>query len=283
VCGTKCCNFVYLIWECCIGDLCVSVFILIGLKIEQFFTCILFLIMLFVYYLKNHTELEFQWSFHNQSLESRAAYWSEVAWFKQSVICGLIWYIQVSLLHSGHLPDNKSTDCMKAPQPLMPFVYSEAVHLFNMFYQVKSCPEFVVLDCALYPCLNGYRGQIQSFNLQNGQYILAVNRTQFNPPSSPSSFVMQLCPHYMEPLVKVKKFGITNSGTLQSKQIVSLPIMFLSSDTTTPTITIKFYWKLFELMRKRYIRPEKTTNNQSSNTLHVKLTKMDDEDVLKDQ
>jgi hypothetical protein len=110
-----------------------------------------------------------------------------------------------------------------------------------MFYQVKSCPEFVVLDCALYPHLNGYRGRIQSFILQNGQYIVAVNMTQLNSPSSPSSFVMQLCPQYMEPLVKVKKFGITNSGTLQSKEIVSLPNMFLSSDTTTPTITIKFY------------------------------------------
>jgi hypothetical protein len=87
----------------------------------------------------------------------------------------------------------------------------------------------------------------------------------------------------MEPLVKVKKFGITNSGTLQSKEIVSLPKMFLSSNTTTPTITIKFYWKLFELMRKRYVRPEKTTNNQSSNALRVESTKMDNEDVLKDQ
>ncbi len=83
--------------------------------------------MLFVYYLKNHTELESQWSSHNQSLESRAAYWSEEACFEQSVICGLIWCIQVSLLHSGHLPDNKSPDCMKTPQPLMPFIYSEAV------------------------------------------------------------------------------------------------------------------------------------------------------------
>ncbi len=210
MCGTKCCNFVYLIWECCIVNLCVSVFILIGLKIEHFFTCILFLIMLFVYYLKNHSEFEFKWSSHNQSLGSRAAYWSEVACFEQSVICSLIWYIQVSLLHSGHLPGNKSPDCMKAPQPLMLFIYSEAVHLFNMFYQVKSCPEFVVLDCALYPHLNGYRGRIQSFNLQNGQYNVAVNTTQFNSPSSPSSFVMQLCPQYMEPLVKVEKFKINN-------------------------------------------------------------------------
>jgi hypothetical protein len=36
-------------------------------------------------------------------------------------------------------------------------------------------------------------------------------------------------------------------------------------------------------MRKRYVRLEKTTNNQSSNALRVELTKMDNKDVLKDQ
>jgi hypothetical protein len=109
-----------------------------------------------------------------------------------------------------------------------------------MLYQVKSGPEFVVLDFALYPHLNGYSGQIQSFNLQNGHYIVAVNATQFNSPTSASSFVMQLCPQYLEPLVKVEKFGITNSGTMESHEIVSLPNMFVSSDTRTPTITKYF-------------------------------------------
>jgi hypothetical protein len=140
-----------------------------------------------------------------------------------------------------------------------------------------------VLDCALYPHLSGYRDQIQSFNLQNGQYIVAVNATQFNSPTSTSSFVMQLCPQYLEPLVKVEKFGITNSGTMESHEIVSLPNMFVSSDTKTPTITINFYWKLFELMRKRYVRPERTPENGSSNALLLELSKMDDEAIMKDQ
>jgi hypothetical protein len=141
---------------------------------------------------------------------------------------------------------------MNAAQVLMPFIHSKAVRLFKMFYQVKSGPEFVVLDCALYPHLNGYRGQIQSFKLQNGEYIVAVNSTQFNSATFTSSFVMQLCPQCLEPLVKVEKFGITNSGTMESHEIVSLPKMFVSSNTKTLTIRINFYWKLFELMRKRY-------------------------------
>ena len=174
--------------------------------------------------------------------------------------------IQVSLLLNGHFADNTSPDCMKAPQSLMPYIYSKAV-VFNKFYQVKNCHEFVVLDCALYPNLNGHRGRIKSFNHQNGQYIVTVNMIQFNSPSSPSSLVMQSCPHYMEPLVKVKKFGITNAATLQSKEVVSLWNTLCASDTTTPHITIKFHSKLFELMTKRYIKPESTPNSWSINAL----------------
>jgi hypothetical protein len=171
-----------------------------------------------------------------------------------------MWYIQVSLLHNGHLPDNSTSECMNAPQSLLPYIYSEAEHLFNVFYQEKNFHEFLVLDCALYPHLNGYRGQISSFYYQNGQYIVTL---------TPSSLVMQLYPQYMEPLVKMKKFGITNAGTLQNKDIVSLRNTLCASDTTSPHITIKFYSKLFELTRKRYITLESTPNSWSINALRI--------------
>jgi len=219
----------------------------------------------------------------NQNLVTRAAYWSEVDKFEQSVISGLIWYIQVSLLHNGHLPNNTTSEHMKVPQSLLPYLYSEANRVFNMFYQEKNLHEFVVLDCEMYPHLNGYRGRISSFNHQNGQYIVTLNSSQFSSPSTPSSLVMQLYPQYMEPLAKMKKFGITIGGTLQTDEIVSLPNTLCASDTTRPHLKIKFYSKLFELMRKRYIRPESTPNFQSINALLAELTKMDDESSIKDE
>ena len=87
---------------------------------------------------------------------------------------------------------------------------------------------------------------------------MAVNNTEFTS-------VIQLCPHYMEPLYKVKYFGITNSGAQQNEETVSLPNLLCGIDKTTPQITFKFYWKLFELMRKRFIRPENTQTNHSTN------------------
>jgi hypothetical protein len=69
---------------------------------------------------------------------------------------------------------------------------------------------------------------------QNGQYTVAVNNTEFTS-------VIQLCPHYMEPLYKVKDFGITNSGAQQNEETVSLPNLLCGIDKTTPQITIKFY------------------------------------------
>jgi hypothetical protein len=172
---------------------------------------------------------------------------------------------------------------MKAQHPLMPFIYTKAVCLFNIFYQVKNTPDFVVLDCALYPQLNDYRGRIQSFNHWNGLFIVAVNTTECNSPISPSSLVMQICSQYMEPLHKVKNFGIINPDAQWREEVVSLPNLLFGSDTRTPLTTINFYWKLFELVRKRFIRPEKTPKNQSINALRVELSKVDNQAFLKNQ
>jgi hypothetical protein len=97
------------------------------------------------------TDSELQLSFLNRNFESWVAYWTQAAHFEESVVCGLIWYIQVSFLHSGHLCANITLECMKAQHPLMPFIYTKAVCLCNIFYQVKNTPDFDVLDCALYP------------------------------------------------------------------------------------------------------------------------------------
>ncbi len=112
---------------------------------------------------------------------------------------------------------------------------------------------------------------------------MTVNTTEFNSPSSPTSVVMQLCSQYMEPLHKVKNSRIINLGAQRSKEVVSLPDLLFGSDTTTPQITIKFYWKLFELVRKRFIRPDRHQKNQSSNALRVELSKVDDCAILKNQ
>ena len=92
-----------------------------------------------------------------QNLLTRAAYWSEVQKFTQSVISGLIWYIQVSLLHGGLIPDDIATNIserMKVPQSLLAYLFSEASRIFSLFYQEKSLYKFVLLDCQMYPPFN---------------------------------------------------------------------------------------------------------------------------------
>ncbi len=113
---------------------------------------------------------------------------------------------------------------------------------------------------------------------------MAVNTTECDSPTSPSSGVMQICFQYMEPLHKVKNFGILiNPGAQWSKEVVSLPDSLFGNDTKIPQITIKFYWKLFKLVRKRFIRPEKTPKNQSINALCIELSKVDNQAILKNQ
>jgi hypothetical protein len=177
-------------------------------------------------------------------------------------------------VHSGHLPDNISLELVKAHHPLMPSIYSEAEHLFKIFYRNNFLSEIVVRDCAEYPQLNDSRGQIQSYNQQIGQYLV-----KFNSPNLTCAYAMHLCSQYLEPLHKIKKFGITTPGTNQVDQTVLLPNLLFCSNTTISPINIKFHWKLFELMRKRYIRPENTLVIQSTNALRVELTKLDNEAI----
>ena len=218
----------------------------------------------------------------HQDLLTRAAYWSEVQKFTQSVISGLIWYIQVSLLHDGLITDDITTDMserIKVPQSLLPYLFSEASRIFTLCYQEKNLYEFFLLDCQVNPHFNGCRGQITSFNHQNGQYSVTLQTSiQVSCASTSSSIVMQLYPHYMEPITKFKKFGIKKIKSMQCEEIiVSLPNHFYVSDSSSPTLQIKFYPRLFELMRKRYIRPETAQNSISIEALRTELTKMDEE------
>jgi hypothetical protein len=202
-----------------------------------------------------------------------------MTYFEESVVLGLMWYIQVSLLHQGYFPDDSSFEYVKTEHPLMPFIYSEAVRLFTGFYQVKNSTDFIVLDCAVYPELNGYTGQIQSFIHQNGQYTVSVKSTH----ATSTSFIMQIHPQHMEPLHRVKDFGLNKLSIQESEEVVSLPNLLCGSDMSTPHIKIMFNLKVFELMRKRFLRPENTPSNQSRNALLIELTKMDEQARLKDQ
>jgi hypothetical protein len=92
---------------------------------------------------------------------------------------------------------------------------------------------------------------------------------------------MQLCLQYLEPLHKVTKFGI--SGHQKNKEIVSVPNLLCGSDPTTQQIMIKFDWEFFEQMRKRFIRPEMTSNNVSSNALHGESASVDNQALAKNQ
>ena len=47
--------------------------------------------------------------------------------------------------------------------------------------------------------------------------------TQVSWASTASSIVMQLYPHYMEPMAKFKKVGIKKINSMKCDEIVSLP------------------------------------------------------------
>jgi hypothetical protein len=221
----------------------------------------------------------------NENLVMRAVYWKEVQNFTQSVISGLIWYIKVSLLHGGIIPDVTipgTSDFMKVPQALLPYLFSEASRIFSIYYQEKNLYKFILLDCQTNPHFNGCRGHVTSFNQQCGQYTISLDTsTQVCSATASSFIVMKSYPHYMEPMVKFKKFGIKKFNSMKCNEIVSLPNHLYPSVTSSPLLQIKFYPRIFELMRKKYIRPETTPNFISIKDLRAELTKMNEESSVK--
>ncbi len=152
-----------------------------------------------------------------------------------------------------------------------------------MFYWIKSSLDFVVVYCAVYPQFNELTGQIHTFKKQSGQYIVAVNTSEYTSSRCPPSVLAQLCPQYMEPLHKVTKFGINISSYQRNKEVVSVPNQFCGSEQTAQQIMIKFHWQVLEQMRKRFDRMVITSNNLSSNTLWVELSKIDNQALVKKQ
>ncbi len=86
-----------------------------------------------------------------------------------------MWYIQVALVHGGLLPDHFNLQCAQTNEPLSSYIYREAVCLFNIFYQVKNSLDVLVVDCPDCCHLNGLTGNIQCFNKNTGQYVIAIN------------------------------------------------------------------------------------------------------------
>jgi len=136
-----------------------------------------------------------------------------------------------------------------------------------------------VLDCAVYPALNGYTGQILSFIQQNGLYTVSVKSTQ----ATSTCFIMQIHPQHLEPLHRVKEFGLNKLSNQDGEEVVSLPNLLCGGDLSSPHIKVMFNLKVFELMRKRFLRPENTPSNQSINALLIELSKMDNQARLKYQ
>jgi len=80
---------------------------------------------------------------------------------------------------------------------------------------------------------------------------------------------MQIHSQHLEPLHRVKEFGLNKLSNQDGEEVVSLPNLLCGGDLSSPHIKIMFYLKVFELMRKRFLRPENIPSNKSINALLI--------------
>ncbi len=176
-------------------------------------------------------------------------------------------------MHGCHLPVHFNVQSVKMYQPHSSYLYREAVCLFNIFHWIKNSLDVVVVDCPDYCHLNGLTGKIQYFNKQTGQYIVAINSSG-HCSSGSSTVVVHLCPYNMEPLYQVTEPGIKISSQVKDEEVVSIPNIFSVSEAINSQTCVKFHWQVFEQIRRRFVRPENTSNGLSCQALQDELSKL---------
>ncbi len=87
----------------------------------------------------------------------------------------------------------------------------------------------------------------------------------------------------MEPLYQVTEPGIKMSSQVKDEEVVSIPNIFSVSEATYSHICIKFHWQVFERMRRRFVRPENTSNGLSCEALQDELSKLAHEALVQKQ
>ncbi len=152
-------------------------------------------------------------------------HWSRQTYFEESLLGEFAWYIQVALVHSGHLSALFNLDQLESNHPLKFHIYREASRLFRMFYRQNHCSDFVVVNCVgVNQYMNGFSGQIQSYNKESGQYTVAIIPSETDTwTSNYDCCIAYLFPHYMDPLQQVAKNDMINSSQEKDVVVVTIP------------------------------------------------------------
>ena len=204
-------------------------------------------------------------SSHQRKL-NRKHYWSHLIYFEVSMVAGLSWYIQTALVHSKQIPSDQAN-----LEALMPFVQNESIRLFNIYYRTDESSKFQVADLVGETKLNGLAGKIHSYNHRTQLYNVLILSSLGNfLPRELSSEVME--PRYLINKVKKGSFFLSKDKTTLGTSITEVTIP--NPGGSQQIFVVKFHLKVFELMMKKIVRPDNTSNGVSGNALQEELTKI---------
>ena len=205
---------------------------------------------------------------HQRNL-NRRHYWSHLIYFEVSVIASLSWYIQTALVHCKQIPSDQIN-----LEALMPFVQIESIRLFNNYYRTDESSKFQVADLLGETKLNGLSGKILSYNQRTQLYNVLIL-------SSLGNFLpRELSPEVMEPcylINKVKKGSFFLSKDKSMLETIITEVTIPNPGGGQQFFVVKFHLKVFELMMKKFVRPDNTSNGVSVYALKEELTKIDKE------
>jgi hypothetical protein len=206
---------------------------------------------------------------------TRIRYWSQFISHKIQSVSGIKWYISNVLVQCGLITSTDEVLKCSSSESLRHYIDNEAVCIYQSCYRDTRHSSFTVKDYNRHDKLNELTGIISSYDCVRHQYNVTVKRSH---DDTLPEYKCTLSPGFLEPVHLLGKefnwstYHLSRSSKNPASKVVQLKLPY---DTREQEFTLsmtdmqpilQFRYALFEMLRRRFPRPE-----QASNGVSVKL------------
>ena len=209
---------------------------------------------------------------------ARMRYWSQFSSHEIQTVRGIKWYISNILVRCGFIASiDEAAKCNN-------YINNEATRIYQSCYQDTKYCSFTIKDYEGHSNLNGLKGIISSYDSIRHQYNIIIKRNQ---DLTLPEYRCALSPGVLEPTNLLRKelnwstYHLSRGSKNNESKVIQLNMphetienesMILTTNLSTDWQSIlKFRYATFELMRRRFPRPEQTTNGISDKSLMKEL------------
>ncbi len=210
-------------------------------------------------------------------------YWSQLINHEISTISGIRWYIAYLLMHCGLVSSVNQVVKSNHSEFLTSYVDNKAIHIYQTCYHDTRYYSFKIMDYDGPDSMRGLTGTILSYDNICNQYNVVINIIR---NSAMAEHWCALSPSVMEPVnllpnkMNWSSYHLSRDLKKSRADVVklNLPCQTVEQKSlpTLPHVTdlrsmLKFWYELFELLRRKFPQPEQSANGVSDKELMREL------------